>query len=143
MRNREEDAIQRAVFELKHYYPELHRMMHIPNGGARSKTEAAILKGLGVMPDVSDVLVPLPIPGGPAGLWLELKAPGKEPTHEQFVFLADMAEAGYEAKWANSTDVAIEIVVGYVKRYRAARGAYGNWKRFMAATAIRLEAARR
>lgn len=125
---RREDGIQRTVIQLKPFYQELDWLFHIPNGGVRSPKEAAIMSGLGVVPAVSDLFLPLPIPAGPAGLWLELKAPGETPTHEQSLFLADMQARGYEARWADDSGKAIEIVVDYVKRHRAAVARYGSWK---------------
>lgn len=57
---------------------------HVPNGGARNKAEAAILKGLGVKPGVADFLI-LGIPldhsvmVGARPYWMEVKDPGGVP----------------------------------------------------------------
>ena len=55
----EEHRIQCACvrwFRLQ--YPRLHeRLFAVPNGGGRSKTEAARLVGEGVMPGVSDLIL--------------------------------------------------------------------------------------
>lgn len=48
----------------------------IPNGGKRTRTEAARLKGLGVKEGVSDLLLPIPRRGC-SGLWLEMKKPAE------------------------------------------------------------------
>jgi len=56
-RNRPEQALQRAVFQ--HIDARSARgafCLHVPNGGKRSKVEAAILQGLGVRAGVPDVL---------------------------------------------------------------------------------------
>jgi hypothetical protein len=56
-RRRSEDAIQRAVFEHLRARPARGVFcFHVPNGGYRSRTEAAILKGIGVTPGVPDVI---------------------------------------------------------------------------------------
>lgn len=62
--------------------PELHFLLHVPNGGARSAATGAELKRQGVRRGVWDYLLPVPRPeaGGRvsayAGLWSELKEPG-------------------------------------------------------------------
>lgn len=57
--NREEDNNQRAIVDWLAIHEKQGRLFgfHIPNGGARSKLEAAILKGLGVRAGVLDLLV--------------------------------------------------------------------------------------
>jgi hypothetical protein len=73
--DRHEQAIQRAIFA--HFTARGARdcyAFHCPNGGARSKVEAAILKGLGVRAGVPDIIA---IRDGRAYA-LELKAPGAE-----------------------------------------------------------------
>lgn len=70
---RQEQAIQRAVFQhiAARGAPGVFAF-HVPNGGARSSIEAAILKGLGVVAGVPDIIA---IRGGMA-FALELKAEG-------------------------------------------------------------------
>ena len=58
MAKREEDQVQRAV--VQHLQYRARRgvcFFAVPNGGARSKTEAAIMKGLGVRAGVPDVVL--------------------------------------------------------------------------------------
>jgi hypothetical protein len=56
-RCRPEQTIQRAVIEhLAVRRTPRTFAFHVPNGGARSKIEAAILKGLGVVAGVPDVI---------------------------------------------------------------------------------------
>lgn len=90
-----------------------HYLLAIPNGGARIKSEAIRLKAEGVKPGVSDTLLPLRRHGF-AGLWLELKAPGKKPTDLQREWLERMALAGYRAEWADSWEKAACIIAEYV-----------------------------
>lgn len=90
-----EEDLHRAVFawvfahEARH--PILRYMLHVPNGGARSKGEAGKLKAMGVRKGVVDVVNPFAQPGG-TGFACELKAPGKGPTPEQQDYL-DFARA--------------------------------------------------
>src|SRR5262245_6562568 len=57
-RRREEDAIQRAVFNHLRYRGAPNIVaFHVPNGGKRSRLEAAIMKGLGVVAGVPDIVI--------------------------------------------------------------------------------------
>lgn len=57
-RARHEDAIQRAVFNhLRTRGAPDMVAFHVPNGGKRSKVEAAIMKGLGVTAGIPDVII--------------------------------------------------------------------------------------
>jgi len=101
---RPEQAIQRAVFD--HFAARGARgvfAFHCPNGGWRSRTEAAILKGLGVRPGVPDVFA---IMQGRA-YGLELKAPGGALSAAQETALADLAAAGAVVAVVDSLDSAI------------------------------------
>ena len=53
-------------------YPELRLLMHIPNGGKRTKAEAAIMHATGVKSGVPDLLLPVARQGF-HGLWIEMK----------------------------------------------------------------------
>lgn len=56
----------------QHKYPELRLMYHIPNGGQRSKSEAARFKAAGVRAGVPDIFLPCPR-SRYHGLYIELK----------------------------------------------------------------------
>ena len=88
-------------------------LLAIPNGGRRNPREGARLKAEGVKPGVSDLLLPLRR-GGFAGLWIELKAPGKKPTPEQRDWLERMRSAGYFATWCDDWQRAAEVITGYL-----------------------------
>lgn len=79
---------------------------HVPNGGARSKAEAAIMVGLGVKRGVSDLHF---LKGGKFYV-LELKASGKTPTDEQDNFMNDVCAAGGSATWASKLDFALNLL---------------------------------
>lgn len=53
-------------------YPELNLLFHIPNGGKRSKSEAARFQAMGVKPGVPDLFLPV-ARGGYHGLFIEMK----------------------------------------------------------------------
>lgn len=70
--NRPEEALQRAlVAHLRARLPKPWIAFHVPNGGGRSKAEAGVLKAMGVLAGVPDLIVI-----GPAKvIAIELKAP--------------------------------------------------------------------
>lgn len=55
---REEDILQAECFQwFWNEYPHLRRtLFHVPNGGVRSKIEAARLKAMGVVAGVADLI---------------------------------------------------------------------------------------
>lgn len=55
-------------------HPELSLLFHVPNGGKRSKVEAARFKAMGVQAGVPDLFLPVPR-GAYHGLFIEMKAP--------------------------------------------------------------------
>jgi len=99
-----EAQIQRAVRD--HLRARAHRdvlWLHVPNGGYRRPIEAAIMRGMGVVPGAADIL-----------LWhrgnafaLELKAPGGRLSDAQLEFLARFNEAGGHSACAESVDRAL------------------------------------
>jgi hypothetical protein len=95
----------------------------IPNGGLRSKSEAARLKSLGVKAGVSDLFLPLPRCGSP-GLWIEMKKPiGEFPTataaqrsvsDAQATWRALMRLCGYAAEVCYGWDAARSVIERYL-----------------------------
>ncbi len=88
---RPEDAIQRACIEYLKLEESLGKLtfFHVPNGGKRGKVEAAIFKGLGVRPGVSDLVIVLP-EGRVA--FAELKAPGQYASASQKDFMSRVGD---------------------------------------------------
>ena len=105
-RSRPEDLIQRALFEHLgvRCAPGVYAF-HVPNGGARSLIEGAILKGLGVRAGVPDVIAVRD--GRTYGL--EVKAPGGRLTAAQNAAHAALRAAGAEVAVAYGIDAAIAV----------------------------------
>jgi hypothetical protein len=83
-RQQPEAELQRAVMDYLAYARPACIPVHIPNGGSRSKTEAAILKGMGVLPGAPDLVFL-----SASGSWcIELKAPGGKLSAAQVEFQA-------------------------------------------------------
>ena len=106
-RNRAEDMIQRAVFEhlALRSAPGVFAF-HPPNGGWRSRIEAAILRGLGVRAGVPDVIA---IRGG-CVYALELKPPGGRLTAAQNAAHAALRAAGATVVTSYGLDDAISML---------------------------------
>ena len=103
---RAEDNIQRTVVHwIRATCPGVV-VFHVPNGGRRSRAEAAIFKGLGVLAGVPDLIILWP--GRCAGL--ELKAPGGRPTPAQLAIGEQMQSLGHLWGWADSVDDAIGLL---------------------------------
>lgn len=95
-------------------WPELELMHHIPNGGMRSKSEAARFKAMGVKRGVSDVFLPVS-KGGYHGLYIELKAKDGRPEKEQKDWIAAVREQGYYAAVCYGGFEAANLVETYMK----------------------------
>ncbi len=105
---RPEDNIQRAVIQhLRERGAPGIVFWHTPNGGKRSKAEAAILKGLGVRAGVSDIICV----HNSRIFALELKAPNaKPPTESQMQFISDLNAAGGFGTIAVGLDKALKCL---------------------------------
>jgi hypothetical protein len=103
-RRRPEQALQRSVVERLQWRARPNIWWtHIPLGGARSKIEAAIFKGLGVRRGAPDLLIVI---DGRA-CFLELKAPGGRVTAAQHECHAALRAAGAEVVVATDIDAAL------------------------------------
>jgi len=115
-RRRPEAAIQRAVFQhLRARAAPGVFAFHVPNGGYRKPVEAAILKGLGVVAGVADVLLFRPgacphcCSARLEGFALELKSDGR-PGEAQLDFMARFAAAGGHTCVADGLDRALAVL---------------------------------
>ena len=112
-----EDEEQITVFEWAELnlrqYPVLALMYHVPNGGKRSKSEAARFKAMGVKSGVSDICLPT-ARGGYHGLYIELKAKNGKPSEKQKDFIKNVRAEGYLAGICYGADEAIKIIEKYL-----------------------------
>jgi len=94
--------------------PELQLLFHIPNGGVRSKSEAARFKSEGVKPGVPDIC--LPVARGPYhGLYIELKRQkGGRISEAQKKWLTELSLQGYLAVVAYGWKEASQIIEDYL-----------------------------
>ena len=95
-------------------YPKWNDLLiAIPNGGARSKVEAAIMKAEGVTPGVCDMMLAIPLHGWP-GAFIELKIGSntQSPAQKQWSNLA--ASVGYATALVYTLDEFMEFVNNYM-----------------------------
>ena len=113
-----EEQEQAAVMQWREImlpqFPELKDLIHIPNGGLRSKTEAVRFKKLGVKAGVSDLFLPV-ARGGFHGLWIEMKRKrGGKLSPDQKEWIEDMLSNGYQALRADGAEEACDIIFKYL-----------------------------
>jgi hypothetical protein len=106
-RSRPEQAVQRAVFQhlAARGAPNMFAF-HPANGGWRSPTEGKILKALGVIAGVPDIIA---IHAGKVYA-LELKAPGGRVTDKQLAVSAALRDAGAFTAIAEGLDRALAVL---------------------------------
>jgi len=114
---RQEELTQIAIFQwaaAQHgLYPELDLLYHCPNGGKRSKAEAARLKAAGVKAGVPDLCLPVPR-GGYNGLYVELKEGKNTPTAAQKAWIDALNAQGYKAVVCWGFDPAVREIKRYL-----------------------------
>lgn len=93
-------------------YPLLRRLHCSLNGVKLSRTQAGIAKGQGMLKGVPDLFLPVPR-GGYAGLYIEMKHGGNNPTPEQARFLQESVDCGYQAAVCWSAAEAIAVIQIY------------------------------
>ena len=109
---REEDSHQRALVQWLEW--RRLRFCHVPNGGARSKIEACILKGLGVRRGVPDILVfsrsPWLIGHGKFGVAIEMKSAIGRVSPEQREWIEGLSGCGWVTAVCRSSGEAIRFL---------------------------------
>lgn len=94
-------------------WPELRWIHHIPNGGKRSKAEAAGFQAMGVLAGVPDLFLPVPRAWF-HGLYLEMKALDGKVSKEQDEFLTAAGKQGYCCCACWGADAAIWLIERYM-----------------------------
>lgn len=94
-------------------YPKYKRLLFaIPNGGSRNKIEAAIMKGEGVEPGVSDMMLALPRNGWP-GAFIEMKWGKNTLSEHQETWLELVKKQGY----AIAVIYTFDEFMNFIERY--------------------------
>jgi hypothetical protein len=103
----------------RYQYPQ-HTLFSIPNGGARNKTEAAILKAEGVLAGVADLFLMCAriepyLNIYYYGLFIELKTAKGKQTEKQKEFQKKAEEHEYKYEVVRSFNEFKEVVDNYLK----------------------------
>lgn len=119
-----EDAHQTSLFDwirlAKGALPDLGKLYHVPNGGARNGREGGRLKAQGVRKGQLDLNLDV-ARGGYFGLRIELKATaaelGRKPvvSPEQARIIAELRRDGYHAVVCEGWEEAREALLRYVR----------------------------
>lgn len=95
-------------------YPQ-HRMFAIPNGGLRTKSQAAILKATGVCAGVPDLMISVAAQGF-HGLFIELKAQkGGRVDDDQKEWHSHLQSQGYKVEVCKGFEAAKEAIRCYLE----------------------------
>ena len=119
-RRHEEQNEQRALLIIcdMHLWkwPELRMLYHVPNGGLRSKIEAAIMSALGVKSGVPDLVLPVARRGW-FGAYIEMKRPGqrRKTGPMQKWWLQHLAVSGYATIVCDSAESAWQFIKWYLE----------------------------
>ena len=109
---------QTAIFDWARFcsgrIPELNLLYHVPNGGFRTKTEAAKFQSEGVKAGVPDLVLPVARNGYHA-LYIELKAKDGKVSDIQKKWLNDLRYQGNCALACFGADEAISVIEKYLK----------------------------
>lgn len=108
-----ESAEQQAYFDWAGLHPQAHAAFAIPNGGRRSKIEAARLKREGVRAGVPDVFLPK-VRGGASGLWLEFKSDAGRVSPSQTQRIDALVADGYAVGIVYGCEQAIALTRAYL-----------------------------
>lgn len=98
--------------------PDYRLLYAIPNGGARTLIQGAILKGEGLRAGMPDLCLAMPVPvngGGPRhGLYIEMKTWLGRVTVEQNEMLLALRLQGYECVVCRGFDQATRAITQYL-----------------------------
>ena len=115
---RKEEIEQTHLFTWAFYesaaHPELKNLFAVPNGGLRSKSEAARLKASGVKAGVPDMFLAVP-KGGYAGLFIEMKVGKNKTSKDQDEWIERLMRAGYKCAVCYGFETARYEIEEYLK----------------------------
>ncbi len=113
-----EDDIQKNIidecYSLKYQGIRVSEIIvHIPNGGNRSKSEGAKFKKMGVTAGMPDLLVPVPR-NGYGSLYIELKTKKGRIRPEQKIQMKLLEDLGNKVVLCRSVAEAIQVIKDYL-----------------------------
>jgi hypothetical protein len=119
MSNHPESKLQQACITwFRYQYPKL-LLFAIPNGGYRRKTEAAIMKGEGVLEGVSDLFLACSDDICYHGLFIEMKYGKNKLSKNQAQFLLNATKNNYAIAVCYSFDEFKTVIDSYLSSLKA------------------------
>jgi len=119
-RQQPEAEIQVAIVEaLRLVLGRHYLVVAVPNGGQRSRVEAAIMQRTGTLAGAGDLV----ITGAGFSGWMEVKANGPKLSKAQIAFRWECAKRGIPYAVVNSIDAALETCVAWGIAARSQDGA--------------------
>ena len=117
MRHIESDIQKAFVKWFRLQYPQYAlNLTSVPNGGLRSKTEAAIMKAEGMTAGAADLLLLVPRGGfGALGIEFKTQAKGSRQSEAQKRWQAAFESAGNKYVIVRTFDEAVEITNSYLQ----------------------------
>lgn len=113
-RHIESDIQKSCVAWFRLQYPKLATLLFaVPNGGSRSRIEAAIMKGEGVTAGVSDLLLLIPTPKH-HGLCIEMKTPSGKQQDSQKQWQCNVEAMGYRYSLCRSFEDFQTLIWNYL-----------------------------
>jgi len=106
----EDDIQRRGVKALRLAYPDAI-VIHVPNGGGRTRVEGAILKGLGVLAGFPDLLIMWGFGG--VGV-VEVKRPDGKLSESQRAVRSKLRALGHKYAVARSPVEIVEAVAAWI-----------------------------
>lgn len=112
-RHIESDIQKQAVKWFRYQYPKIRKLLFaVGNGGARSRTEAAIMKGEGVTAGVSDLILLFPN-SMYHGLCIEMKTPTGRLQDSQKEWQKCVEAVGYKYALCRSFEEFQNLIYSY------------------------------
>jgi len=99
---------------IRHKYPCLKLLFHVPNERKCSNVEGRLLKLAGVKSGVPDLVLPV-ARGSYHGLYIELKTPEGKPTDNQEWWLRELNKEGYCAVVCYGWEEAVKCLEWYLQ----------------------------
>lgn len=113
-----EEIEQQHIIEWCEYnkfkYPGVNTILHVPNGGKRTRIEGAKFKRLGVRAGIPDLFLPIQKQGY-GGLFIELKVDKGKVSTKQKEWIENLNINGYKAVVCYGFEEAKDIIEGYMK----------------------------
>jgi len=100
--------------EVRELMPDLQWLYHTPNGGRRDSFAAAQMTALGVKRGVPDLLLPVRVTGGHAGLVIEMKSEDGKLSAYQQEWIEHYRQEGWMTSVCRSAEEARVVLCHYL-----------------------------